>query len=158
MTGNERDRKARQMLIEDHRSKAERFDVAAAELVDSDREALHQVGVTVARDECATNAMGQYVSHTGAELPAKANVGDLIHSDMPRIMYPSDTEWSRVEAALAQIERLAATCLRGPHRDSAWGLAEAHAAAQQFNGHLHRAIASTRGAAPDPAASRAGTP
>ena len=160
------------MLIEDHRNKAARFDAAAAELSDAGRgilgtwallhamthrlnAALHEVGVTAERDECPTNAMGSYVSRTGSPLsiePSAASVGDLIHSDMPRVNYPSDAAWERAEAALARLERLAATCMRGPHRDGVWRLAEARAAAEEFQNLLGRALARTRSATSGPAA------
>jgi hypothetical protein len=76
--------------------------------------ALHEADVTAARDEAASNHAGTYLSVNDDEAHA-ADPGDVIHTNMPPIVYPQGAPWDAACADLQSIEHAAAACLR-----SAW--------------------------------------
>lgn len=142
------------MLSEDHDRKADRLDASVARLLADEASILaiwglmhasthrlnaelHRAGITAERDECATNHAGEYVLTDGTAAPEAAEIGDLIHNDMPPVTYPSDPDWAEAVAALVTIESLAASALRSPS-PSTTGLAEAREAATRFETALAR--------------------
>jgi len=76
---------------------------------------LHQEHVTAESDSCASNHAGQYLDRAGRRVSAfdsRGPVGDLIHTDMPAIEYPTSPQLAAAVKLLAAVEASAARALR----------------------------------------------